>query len=313
MSRIKLLAEVTAKYENAYRKRTPKSQAATIRAGNYLPGGENRAVNYFPPYPVWIEKANGCKLTDVDGNKYIDFHNNFSSMILGYNNPKVTAALGKQLVKGVAPFGMTPIVIRWAEIMCRRVESVDKIRFNNSGSEAVMFAIRAARAFTGKVKILMTEGCFHGSYDVALYASHPAGLPKSTLTDSIIVPYNDKKAAQKAIVENKDQLAAMIIEGHMGAAGQILPKEGYLSFLREVTAANNVLLILDEVMCFRLDFGGVQHIYGIKPDLTAFGKIIGGCYEFVLPAKKQGFSVRNVCRQPNDRYGGCSYIRTGYC
>jgi glutamate-1-semialdehyde 2,1-aminomutase len=276
MSRTKLLTEITDRYESEYRKRTPKSHAAHTNATKYLPGGENRAVNYFSPYPVWIEKANGCKLIDVDGNEYIDFHNNFSSMILGYNNPKVTAALMNQLEKGVAPFGNTPTVLRWAEIMCQRVESVDKIRFVNSGSEAVMFAIRAARAFTGKNKILMTDGGFHGSYDVALFPSHPDGLSKSLQTDSIIIPYNDNKATEKAIIENKNELAAVIVEGHMGAAGQIPPKNGYLNLLREVTAANNVLLILDEVMCFRLDYGGVQGMYGIKPDLTTFGKIIGG-------------------------------------
>ena len=139
-----------------------------------------------------------------------------------------------------------------------------------------MGAIRGARGVTGKDKIIKTEGCFHGSWDPTVYPSKAVGLPQSILADSMTIPYNDKEAAEKAITENKDQLAAMIVEGQMGVAGQIPPKEGYLSFLREVTTANNVLLILDEVQSFRLDYGGMQHIVDIKPDLTIFGKIIGG-------------------------------------
>lgn len=276
MSSAELLRKVTERYENAYRKRTAKSREALERARKYMPGGETRATTFFWPYPIWIEKADGYSITDVDGNGYIDFHNCYTALVLGHANPKVMAAVRKQLLKGTVHGALMPIVIRWAELICQRVESIEKVRFSNSGTEAVMMAIRAAREFTGKDKIVKIEWGYYGTYDPVVYPSAAPGLPKSVLADSITVPYNDKEAAERVIVQNKDQLAAMIVEGMMGSAGQIPPKDDYLNFLREVTAANDVLLILDEVQCFRIDYGGAQRIFGIKPDLTVLGKMIGG-------------------------------------
>lgn len=277
MSQQRLLNQIREKYENDYRKRTPKSQVALEEACKYLPGGETRGEQWFSPHPIWCEKAYGCKITDLDGNEYIDFHNNATSMVLGYGNPKVIAAIKQQLEKGPTAMGvMAPNLIRWAEILCRRVDSVDKVRFANSGTEAVMMAVRAARAFTGKDKLLRIEEGFHGFYDPLVYPPDTNGLPISVLADSIAVPWNNKEAAERAITENKDKLAAMIVEGYLGSGGRVAPRDGYLEFLRKVTAANNVLLILDEIQSFRLDYGGIQRIYGIKPDLTVFGKIIGG-------------------------------------
>jgi glutamate-1-semialdehyde 2,1-aminomutase len=158
------------------------------------------------------------------------------------------------------------------------VPTIDKIRFTNSGSEAVMMAIRVARAITGKDLLLKTDGCYHGSYDPIIFPSNSGGIPKSAQKDSIIVPFNDKKAAEKAIIENKDKLAAVIIEGAMGAAGMIPPRDGYLQHLRKVTKANGVLFILDEVISLRLAWGGVAALVGVKPDLTTMAKIIGGGY-----------------------------------
>ena len=277
MASEKLLAGVMEKYDDTYRKRTPKSRAAIEMAREYMPGGETRRATFFWPYPIWLEKADGCRLTDLDGNEYIDFHNCYTTMVLGHAHPRVVEAVRQQIVKGTAHAALMPIVIRWAGLICQRIESVDKIRFTNSGTEAVMMAIRAARGFTGKDKIIKTELGYHGSYDPIVYPSDAAGLSRGEIADSITVPYNDKEAAERAIVENKAQLAAVIVEGMMGSAGQVPPKEDYLSFLRGVTAANNVLLILDEVQTFRLDYrGGMQHIFGIKPDLTTLGKTIGG-------------------------------------
>jgi len=272
----KLLGEITERYENTYKKRTTKSEEALGSAKKYMPGGDTRTSIFFRPYPIWISKANGCRITDIDGNEYIDFHNCYTTLVLGHANPQVVGAIREQILKGTAHGALMPIVIRWAELICQRVESVERIRFSNSGTEAVMTAIRAARGFTGKDKILKIEEGYSGSYDPVVYPSDATGLPKSVLADSITVPYNNEEAAERAIVENKDQLAAVIVEGMMGSAGQIPPKDGYLSFLREVTAANNVLFILDEVQCFRIDYGGMQRIFGIKPDLTVFGKMIGG-------------------------------------
>jgi len=278
MSREQLLAEVTKKYEDTYRRRTQKSRATLEASRKYMPGGDTRTSIWFEPYPFWIDKAEGCRFTDVDGHEYIDFHNCYTTMILGHANPKVVAAVREQVAKGTAFGALIPTVVRWSELICNMVESVDKVRFGNSGTEAVMIALRVARGLTGKDMILKTDGCYHGSYDPVVYPSDAAGIPKSARGDSIIVPYNDKEAAEKAIVENKDRLAAVIVEGAMGAAGMIPPRNGYLEFLRKVTAENGVLFILDEVISLRLAWGGVQSIYGIKPDLTTMAKIIGGGY-----------------------------------
>jgi glutamate-1-semialdehyde 2,1-aminomutase len=276
MTSRELLAKFEQKFENAYRKRTPKSRAANEKARRYMPGGETRMSIYFHPYPLWIDNGRGCRFKDLDGNEYIDFNNCYSALVLGHANPKVMKAVKEQIMMGTAHPALMPIVIRWAELLCRRVKSVERVRFTNSGTEAVMMAIRVARAFTGKDKIIKIEGGYYGSYDSVVYPSNAAGLPKSILADSITIPYNDEQAAERALHENNGQLAAIIVEGMMGAAGQISPKDGYLRFLRKATSDHDVLLILDEVQSLRLDYGGIQNIFGIKPDLTAFGKLIGG-------------------------------------
>lgn len=278
MTREQLLAEVTKKYEENYRRRTRKSEATLEAARKYMPGGDTRVSIWFEPYPIWIEKAQGCRFTDVDGHDYIDFHNCYTTMILGHANPKVVAAVREQAAKGTALGALIPAVVHWSELICNMVESVDKVRFGNSGTEAVMVALRVARAFSGKDLILKTDGCYHGSYDPVVFPSDAPGIPRSARGDSIMVPYNDKEAAEKAIIENKDRLAAVIVEGAMGATGMIPPRNGYLEFLRKVTAENKVLFILDEVISLRLAWGGTQRIYGIKPDLTTMAKIIGGGY-----------------------------------
>jgi len=278
MIREKLLAEITQKYEDLYRKRTTKSRATLEMARKYMPGGDTRTSIWFEPYPIWIDKAEGCRFTDVDGHKYIDFHNCYTTMILGHANPKVVAAVKEQVIKGTALGALIPAVVKWSELICNMVGSVDKVRFGNTGSEVILMALRLARGFTGKDMILKTDGCYHGNYDPVVYPSDSLGIPKSAQGDSITVPYNDKEATERAIVENKGKLAAVIVEGAMGAAGMIPPRDGYLEFLRKVTTENGVLFILDEVISLRLAWGGVQSIYDVKPDLTTMAKIIGGGY-----------------------------------
>jgi len=278
MSREQLLAEVTKKYEDTYRKRTRKSEETLEKARRHMPGGDTRTSIWFEPYPFWIDKAEGCCFTDVDGNEYLDFHNCYTTMILGHANPKVVAAVREQAAKGTALGALIPTVVRWSELVCNMVDSVDKIRFCNSGTEAVMMGIRLARGLAGKDMLLKTDGCYHGSYDPVVFPSAAAGISKGNQAESIIVPYNDKEAAGKAVAENKDRLAAVIVEGAMGAAGMIPPRDGYLEFLRQVTQENGILFILDEVISLRLAWGGVQSIYKIKPDLTTMAKIIGGGY-----------------------------------
>jgi glutamate-1-semialdehyde 2,1-aminomutase len=201
-------------------------------------------------------------------------------MIWGNKPPKIVEAIREQAQKGMSMGAPTESVYEWAQIICNRVASVEKIRFCCSGSEAVMFAIRGARAYTGKDKVLKMEGNFHGTYDpmepTVGWRRLPTGIPKSSEQDVFATPFNDKEAAEKIIKENKDELAAVIVEPIMGAGGLITPEDGFLNFLRKVTAENNVLLIIDEVITFRLSTGGAQQIYDVKPDLTTFGKTIGG-------------------------------------
>ncbi len=281
MSREKSLAEYTQKVEEAYRRRTPKSrQAVEEWASKYVPDGDYREGSWLEPYPTVMMRGDGCYLYDADGHSYIDFSNNWTALVLGNNPPKVVEAIREQVQKGLAAAAPTESVYQWAQMICERVASVDRIRFCCTGVEAVMFAIRGARAYTGKDKILKMEGNYHGTYDPVEpgvgWQSLPTGLPKSVEQDVLVTRFNDKEAAERIIKENKDELAVVIVEGIMGAGGLIPPKDDYLKFLRKVTTENNVLLIVDEVISFRLAIGGAQQIYDVKADLTVFGKTIGG-------------------------------------
>ena len=280
MSKKERVAEFSQKIEEVYLQRTPKSREIIEDAKRFVPDGDMRISIWFEPYPTVMARGDGCHLYDEDGNDYLDFSNNWTSMVLGNNNPKVVEAICRQAPLGSAMAAPPRQAYEWAQILCERVPSMERVRFCTSGTEAVMFAIRAARAFTGKDKILKMEGNYHGSYDpmemTVGWRRLPPGLPKSAELDMLVVPFNDKIAAKKMIEENKDELAAVIVEGVMGAAGMIQPEDDYLKFLEETAHANDVLLILDEVISFRLATGGAQEIYGVQPDLTVLGKAIGG-------------------------------------
>jgi len=281
MSREEALAQYQQKIEEVYRQRTPKSrQAVEEIAMKYMPDGDYREAVWFEPYPTIMAWGDGCYLYDVDGHSFIDFSNCWTTMVLGNNHPKVVAAIREQAGKGLAMAAPTESVYQWAQIICNRIPSVEKIRFCCSGSEAVMFVIRGARAYSSKDKILKIEGNYHGTYDpmepTVGWRRLPPGLPKSVEQDVLITRFNDKEMAEKVITENKDELAAVIVEGILGAGGLIPPEDGYLNFLRKVTAEHNILMIVDEVISFRLSTGGAQLIYDVKPDLTTLGKTIGG-------------------------------------
>ena len=281
MSREELLAEYNYKVEETYRRRTSKSkQAVEEWASKYVPDGDYRHAVWFEPYPTVMVEGEGCYLHDVDGHSYIDYSNCWTAMLLGNNHPKVVEAIKEQVQKGLAVAAPTESAYQWAQIICERVASVDRMRFCCSGSEAAMFAIRGARAYTGKDKILKMEGNYHGTYDPLEpdvgWQQLPTGLPRSVEKDVLITRFNDNEAAESIIKGHKDELAAVIVEGIMGAGGLIPPKDDYLKFLRKVTIESNVLLIIDEVISFRLATGGAQQIYDVKPDLTVFGKTIGG-------------------------------------
>jgi glutamate-1-semialdehyde 2,1-aminomutase len=280
MNRKELVAEYSQQIVETYRKRTPQSGKIIEEAAKYVPDGDFRVSVWFEPYPAVMDRGDGCHLVDIDGNDYLDFSNNWTSMVLGNSHPKVVEAIREQALTGSAMAAPHKSVYEWAKMLCDRIPSVDKVRFCTSGSEAVMFAIRAARAFSGKDKILKMEGSYHGSYDpmemTVGWRKLPVGLPKSVEEDVFVTPFNDKDKAEKIIKENKDELAAVIVEGILGAAGMIPPEDDYLKHLHKVAKENDVLLIIDEVISFRLATGGVQQVFDVEPDLTVLGKTIGG-------------------------------------
>lgn len=272
-----LLREITEKIEGEYRRRTPGSAAVMTEARKYLPGGDTRRSIFFFPYPIWIDHADGCHVYDEDGNDYLDFHNCYTTMILGHGNPDVKAAVKQQLDEGTMALGaFKKLIVEWAQILCDRVESVDQVRFTCTGTESVMMALRAARATTGREKIVMEYGGYHGAYDAVVFPPDATGLPKDLMANTILVPYNDKEALQRTLDEHSGEVAAVILEGLMGAAGMVPAKDDYLKFVREITRKHEIVFILDEIISFRLDPGGMQHIEGIQPDLTTLGKIMAG-------------------------------------
>ncbi len=285
----KNVEQVKADIISQYEKMTPKSKKMFEESIKWLPGGGTRNITYFYPYPFYVTKGEGTYLEDVDGNRYIDVQNNMTVMLHGHAHPKVTEALQKQAELGTAHNAPTSGQFELAKILCERVPSIEEIRFCNSGTEATMFAIRAARVFTGKDGLILMDGCYHGSHDYVSVNFDSAllnegmpkpgvekGIPQSVLNDIYVVPVNDLKAAEKMMKKHHKKIAALIIEPVLGYAGGVLANEDYLKGLRELTKKYNILLIFDEVITFRLSTGGMQKVYGIKPDLTALGKTIGG-------------------------------------
>jgi glutamate-1-semialdehyde 2,1-aminomutase len=277
---------------STYIKQTPKSKTFFEHAKRIEPGGVTRSVAYYPPYPIYISRGEGCYIYDLDGNERIDFLNNYSSMILGHAHPKVLSAVAHRLSDGTAYSYSNELEIQLAEMICKRVPSLDKIRFTNSGMEATMFAIRAACAFTGKEKIAKFEGGYHGTTDLVQMSVKPpiekAGPPDAPLTvpeaqgiphnlaeNVVILPFNDAENTEALINKYKDELAAIIVEPFLGS-GQIPAIEEYLKFLREITRQYHIILIFDEVQSLRLAPGGAQEFFHVIPDMTALGKIIGG-------------------------------------
>ncbi|MEO7300232.1 MAG: glutamate-1-semialdehyde 2,1-aminomutase [Verrucomicrobiota bacterium] len=256
----------------------------------YIPGGVNSPVRAFRAvggHPFFVNKAKGAKVFDVDGNQYIDYIGTWGPAILGHAHPKIISAIQHAAEQGTS-FGIpNPLEVKMAKLVCDAVPSVQKVRMCNSGTEACMSAIRLARGFTKRDKIIKFDGCYHGHADSllvkagsgALTFGNPdsAGVPVAFTQHTIVLPFNDIEAVKAAFAANKNQIAGIILEPVPGNAGLYLPKPGYLEFLREITSAHESLLIFDEVMTgFRLSFGGAQKLFGITPDLSCFGKIIGG-------------------------------------
>ena len=276
-----------------YLELTPKSKARWQEAAEYLPGGDSRNSIFWDPYPIFVTSASGCHITDADGVDRLDFINTMTTLILGHANQPVMDAVKEQLDRGAVYNAPNENQIRLAKLLCDRIPSFDLVRFTNSGTEATLNTIRAARAFTGKNKFAKVEGGYHGTHDAvtvsvrvdvkkagearqpkAVAASE--GLADGILDQVVVIPFNDTANARRILEDNKDQLAAVIVEPVMGSVGMIPGTAEFLTMLREFTEENGIVLIFDEVISFRVAPGGSQQYYGITPDLTSLGKIIGG-------------------------------------
>ena len=270
--------------------RYSKSITAFARAKAVLPGGVNspvRSCRSVGCTPIFIASANGAFVTDLDGHRYVDYVGSYGPAILGHAHPQVVEAVQRAAERGFS-FGMpTEAESELAEMVIDAVDSVEVVRFVNSGTEAVMSAIRLARAATGRNKIIKATGCYHGHSDSLLVQAGSGattlgipsspGVPASVTSHTILVPYNDVHAVQHAFDQHGKDIAGIVIEPIAGNMGCVPPAEGYLHALREVCDKHNALLIFDEVMTgFRVAFGGAQAIYDITPDLTCMGKVIGG-------------------------------------
>jgi glutamate-1-semialdehyde 2,1-aminomutase len=272
----------------AYENNTKCSKVVWEKANQYFPSGINRDSLFYPPYPAYAKNAQGSIITDIDGNSRIDFCFNFTSLILGHRPPCIIEAIQNQLEEGIVFGAPTELEARLAEEIIRRMPSINKLRFAVTGSEANMYSMRLARAFTGRKKIAKFEGAYHGTSDYALVNVHPkvtdptnveGGIDSRRLSNEaieniIVLPFNDFYHTEKIIKENRHDVAAIIIEPVMRA---IEPSKDFLKGLRELCDSLDILLIFDEVVTgFRVSPGGAQQKYKVIPDITALGKVIGG-------------------------------------
>jgi len=268
-------------FEN-YVSKTSKSKALYERAKRVLPAGVSYGIRFFEPYPFYTAKAKGSKLYDVDGNEYIDFWLGHTALILGHNPPAVVKAVRRQLENGTHYGTCHELEIALAEQVAKMVPNAEMVRFTNSGTEANMYAVRLARAHTGRNKIAKFEGGWHGGYD-ALHTGvkypfnipESAGLTSGTLQDTILLPFNDLEGVKERL--KNEEVAAIVIEPVLGAGGGISAEKEFLKGLREFCDDKGILLIFDEVITgFRMAPGGAQQYYNVPPDITVFGKILGG-------------------------------------
>ena len=269
---------------------TQQSKAAFDEAKQYMPGGVNSPVRSFANVggnPPFIARAEGSKIYDIDGNEYIDYVGSWGPMIVGHAHPQVVKALQEAVTRGTSYGAPTLWETDLAKLVQSVYPSIEVIRMVNSGTEATMSALRLARGYTGRDKIVKFVGCYHGHSDSLLVSAGSGmatfgvpsspGVTKGTAADTITVPYNDADAIRAVMEREGDAIAAVIVEPVAGNMGLVLPRQGYLSLLRDLTEQHGTLLIFDEVMCgFRASLGGAQAAYGIRPDLTCLGKIIGG-------------------------------------
>ena len=286
------MAETTSELDR-YLRSTPKSKALWEDAKNYMPGGDSRNSIFWAPYPIFVDHATGCHVVDSDGVDRLDFIGTMTTLVLGHSPKPVVDAVQEQMTQGVVYNAPNTHQIRLAKLLCERIPSFDLVRFTNSGTEATLNTIRAARAVTGKSKIAKVEGGYHGSHDQVSVSVrvNPAkagersrpdamaateGLGEGTLDQVVVMPFNETAVAREILESHKDELAAVIIEPMLGSVGMLPATPEFLTMLREFTKANGIILIFDEVISYRAASGGAQEYYGITPDMTSLGKIIGG-------------------------------------
>ena len=283
------MVETASAIEATFRAESPSSLEQFEKDCESMPGGAKGAY-FYAPYPLTMQRGEGCFLYDIDERRRVDFANHHTGQILGHNDPAVNAAVQAQLSRGIALGAPTGNEGALAEEICARVASVERVRFCNSGTEATLHAIRLARGFSGRPKIAKLEGGYHGSHDLVEVSVAPAvekagpaespysvptagGISPSAAEEVVVLPYNDEEAVAELVRRHRDELACVILDPKTG----ILPvRKEYVQAVRRITQENDVLLILDEVVGFRVARGGAQEYYGICPDLSAFGKMIGG-------------------------------------
>lgn len=270
-----------------------KSAQLFERANNIFPSGISRTPAFYPPFPIYSAFGKGCRFTDVDGVERIDFANNFTAQIHGHAHPRIAEAIIQQVKQVTSTIAPTEHEIKLAELLQDRIPGVEQIKFGNSGTEAVIFAVKAARAYTGRTKIVKIEGGYHGQYDLiqhSMDSSHEnwgdeknpnvvpydKASPKSLLNELIVLPSNNTEASKNILQEHSDEIAAVLVDPvPRSLAGEIHTKE-YLEMLRRITREKEIILIFDEVITLRLGYHGWQEKIGVIPDLTVMGKIIGG-------------------------------------
>ena len=257
------------------------------RAKRVIPGGVNSPIRAFDPHPFFVERARGSRLYDVDGRAYIDYCMAYGALMLGHAPEVISEAVKAQLDKGTLYGAPTELEVELAELVRRLYPSVEMLRLVNSGTEATMHAVRAARGFTGRKKLVKFEGCFHGSHDCVLVKAGSGaawlgvpsslGVPEETARNTIVLPFNDFGALEETFEREGGEIAAVLVEPVMANSGLILPEKGYLHLLRRLTRDHGSVLIFDEIVTgFRVAPGGAQERYGVRPDMTTLGKVLGG-------------------------------------
>jgi glutamate-1-semialdehyde 2,1-aminomutase len=282
------LDDALAQAEQRYRQNNPKSEARHEQACASMPGGNTRTVLHYAPFPATIVKGEGAYLHDLDGHRYTDFLNEYTAGLYGHSNPIILAAVRDALSHGLVLGGPNEYEARLAEIVCERFPSCDKVRFCNSGTEGNINALGLARAVTGRSHVLVFVNAYHGGVLTFSNTSSPMNVP----FPFIFAHYNDIEGTRRVIRDNVDKLAAVIVEPMMGSAGAIVAELDFLKMLREETEANGIALVFDEVMTSRLSPGGMQARTGVTPDLTSFGKYVGGGLTFGAFGGRERFMER---------------------